>query len=65
MSTYIEIAALVLVGFVVLIAIAAFVFDLRRRKHKGVSREEFIRAFSRDGIPREILDAVYTVAARG
>ncbi|HZP17563.1 MAG TPA: hypothetical protein VFB00_06345 [Terriglobales bacterium] len=64
MSTYIEIAALVLVGFVVLIAIAAFVFDLRRRKHKGVSREEFIRAFARDGIPREILDAVYKFFTR-
>ena len=64
MSTYIEISALVLVGFGALIAIVTFVFDWRRRKHKGVSREEFIRAFATDGIPQEILDAVYRFFTR-
>ena len=58
MGIYAQIA-LVLAGFGVLVAIATLVFDSRTRKHKGLSREEFIHAFDSDGVPQEILDAVY------
>lgn len=63
MSTYIEIAVLVLAGFGVFIAIAAFVSDLRRRKHGGVSREEFVRAFAQTGAAA-IPEAVYKFYTR-
>jgi hypothetical protein len=63
MSAYIGIPALVLVGFGVFIAIAAFVFDLRRRKHRGVSREEFVRAFAQTGTP-DIPEAVFRFYTR-
>ncbi len=63
MSIYVEISALVLTGFGVLIAIATFVFDLRRRKHIGLSREEFVRVFAQSGAP-DIPEAVYKFYTR-
>jgi hypothetical protein len=63
MSANIGIPALVLVGFGVFIAIAAFVFDLRRRKHRGVSREEFLRVFAQTGTP-DIPEAVFRFYTR-
>jgi hypothetical protein len=44
---------------VVFVAVVKVVFDLRMRKHRGVSREEFIRAFSDADIPTEIPAVVY------
>jgi hypothetical protein len=64
MRAYIEIAALVFVAFVIFIAVAAFVSDLRRPKRKGVSREEFVRGFALDGVPEEISEAVYRFLTR-
>jgi hypothetical protein len=46
-------------AFAVFIAVAKLVFDLRMRKHRGVSRDEFIRAFSGLNIPTEIPEAVH------
>jgi hypothetical protein len=63
MSIYVEICALVLAAFGIFIAIAAFVFDLRRRKHRGVSREEFVRTFTQTGTP-DIPEAVYRFYTR-
>jgi hypothetical protein len=63
MSIYFKISALVLAAFGVVIAIAAFVFDLRRRKHRGLSREEFVRAFTQIGTP-DIPEAVYRFYTR-
>jgi hypothetical protein len=48
-----------LAAFVVFTAIVKLVFDLRMRKHHGVSRDEFLRAFSGTEIPTEIPAAVY------
>jgi hypothetical protein len=62
MSIYVGIS-LVLAGFGVFIAIAAFVFDLRRRKHRGVSRAEFVRAFAQTGTTA-IPEAVYNFYTR-
>jgi hypothetical protein len=63
MIAYIGISALVLVGFGIVIAIAAFVFDSRRRRHRGVSQEEFVRAFTQTGTP-DIPEAVYRFYTR-
>jgi hypothetical protein len=49
---------LIIVGTIVFIACATYVFHKRKRSHKGLPREEFVRAFA--GIPPEIPDAVYT-----
>ncbi len=62
MSIYIGIS-LVLAGSGVVIAIATLVFDVRRRKHRGVSREEFVRAFAQTGTPA-IPEAVYNFYTR-
>ena len=62
MSIYIGIS-LVLAGSGVVIAIAALVFDVRRRKHRGVSREEFVRAFAQTCTPA-IPEAVYNFYTR-
>lgn len=62
MSIYIGIP-LVLAGSGVVIAIATLVFDVRRRKHRGVSREEFVRAFAQTGTPA-IPEAVYNFYTR-
>lgn len=56
--------AVVLAAFALFVGIAALVFDLRRRKHKGVLREEFIQAFADSRIPQEIPEAVYTFYTR-
>jgi hypothetical protein len=48
-----------LAAFVVFIAVVKLVFDVRMRKHHGVSRDEFLRAFSDTEIPAEIPAAVY------
>lgn len=56
--------AVVVGGLAAFLAIATLVFDLRRRKHKGVSGEEFIRAFSHTGTPEDIPDAVYKFYTR-
>jgi hypothetical protein len=45
-------------GLCVFIAVVKLVFDLCMRKHHGVSRDEFLRAFSGE-IPTEIPAAVY------
>lgn len=47
-----------LAAFLVFIAVVKLVFDLRMRKHHGVPRDEFLRAFSGE-IPTEIPAAVY------
>ena len=44
---------------VVFIAVAFIVGQLRLRKHRGVSREEFVRAFTDADIPAAIPAAVY------
>jgi hypothetical protein len=49
----------VLAAFLVFIAIATAILQLRLRKHKGVSREEFILAFGENNIPSNIPKAVY------
>jgi len=46
-------------AFAVFIAVAKLVLDLRMRKHRGVPREEFIRAFSGLDVPTEIPEAVH------
>lgn len=48
-----------LAAFVVFIAVVKFVFDMRMRKHHGVSRNEFLSAFSGTEIAPEIPAAVY------
>jgi len=63
MSIYVEISALVLAGFGILIAISTFALDLRRRKHRGVSREDFVRAFAQTSTP-DIPEAVYKFYTR-
>jgi len=63
MSIYVKVSALVLAAFGIFIAIAAFVFDWRRRKHRGVSQEEFVRAFTQIGASN-IPAAVYRFYTR-
>jgi hypothetical protein len=46
-------------AFVVFILIAVFSHERRMRKHKGLSREQFINEFASAGIPRNIPEAVY------
>ena len=46
-------------AFAVFIAVAKLVLDLRMRKHHGVPREEFVRAFSGLDVPTEIPEAVH------
>lgn len=46
-------------AFAVLVLIGMMFQGWRRRKHKCVSREEFIQQFANAGIPRKIPDAVY------
>src|SRR5256885_12226413 len=48
----------ILVGTFFFIACATYIYERGRRTHKGLAREEFVRAFR--GIPPEIPDAVYT-----
>jgi hypothetical protein len=49
----------ILAGFVVFAVVATIVSQWRMRKHRGVSREEFIAAFADAAIPTEIPAAVY------
>lgn len=51
--------------FVAFVGIVKLIFDLRMRKHHGVSRHEFLRAFSDAGIPTEIPAAVYDYYKKG
>jgi hypothetical protein len=55
--------AFVVGGFVLFIGVATLLSDLRRRKHEGVSREEFVRAFGQTGTP-DIPEAVYKFYTR-
>jgi hypothetical protein len=49
----------ILAAFVVFIVAATLVYQWRMRKHRGVSREEFIATFADAAIPTEISAAVY------
>ena len=49
----------ILAAFVIFTVAATIVFQWRMRKHRGVSREEFIAAFADAAIPTDIPAAVY------
>jgi hypothetical protein len=48
-----------LAAFAGFIAVVKLVFDLRMRKHHGVSREDFVKTFSGLDVPTEIPEAVH------
>lgn len=51
---------LCLIGaFIVLVLVATFLREKRLRKHKGLSREEFINEFAKTAIPRDVPEVVY------
>jgi hypothetical protein len=49
----------ILAAFVVFAVVATVVWQMRMRKHHGVSREQFIAAFADTAIPAEIPATVY------
>lgn len=49
----------VLIGTLIFVAIAFVIGQFRYGKHRGVSREEFVRTFTDRGVPSEIPSAVY------
>ena len=49
---------------IVFVAVALTVGQLTFRKHRGISREEFIKAFSQTEIPAEIPATVYDFYAK-
>lgn len=55
----------IIAAFMIFIAIATFISHWRLRKHHGVPREEFIRAFVDANVPDEIPAAVYDFYKRG
>lgn len=55
----------VLAAFVVFIAIATLKFHWSLRKHHGLSREDFIRAFVDAEVPENIPAAVYDFYKKG
>lgn len=59
-----SILLITIVVMLILLSLALVFGQLGLRKHRGVSREEFIRAFSAD-IPKEIPAAVYDYYKKG
>jgi hypothetical protein len=49
----------VLIGTLIFVAIAFVIGQFQYGKHRGVSREEFVRTFTDRGVPLEIPSAVY------
>ena len=51
--------------FVLFIGVVKLIFDMRLRNRHGISRDEFVRAFSDVDIPAEIPVAVYDYYKKG
>ena len=53
-----------LIGFLLFVFVASLVYQIRLRRHRGMSRADFIQQFRSSGIPLDIPAAVYDYYAK-